>query len=104
MLHAVQKSIDEHYAENPKTPKDVNEETLRKNVSRKLKRGESNHGNCLLTSEQELRIVGYFRALDVNGEPLTKSQAIDFVRKLHFSKRPGWNGYAWFKLFQQKYV
>jgi hypothetical protein len=47
----------------PLKKQNVNLNTLRKNIERKLKRTNQNHGNCNLTSEEELRIVGYLRAL-----------------------------------------
>jgi hypothetical protein len=87
----------------PLKKQNVNLNTLRKNIERKLKRTNQNHGNCNLTSEEELRIVGYLRAFDVNGSPLTKPQIISLVRKLHFKKNPGWNGGSWFKSFAKKY-
>jgi len=87
----------------PKAQQTVNIDTLRKNIERKLKKSNMNHGNSNLTSAEELRLVGYLRAFDVNGTPLTKAQTISFVRELHFKANPGWNSSNWWNSFTKKY-
>ena len=82
----------------------VNKNTLRKNVERKFKKTNLNHGNCRLTSDEELRIVGYLRAFDLNGQGLTRAQTQTLVRKLHFSKNDNWDSNNWVKNFQKRYV
>jgi hypothetical protein len=51
---------------------------------KKVEQNNTNHGNTALTSADELRLVGYLRAFDVNGCPLSKFQTISFTRKLFF--------------------
>jgi hypothetical protein len=72
-------------------------------VKRKIKKNDENHGNALLTNEEELRIVGYMRACEVMGVPLTKSQSVGFIKAMHFKTKPKWNGNSWFKSFRSRH-
>ena len=81
-------------------------ETLRKNIRRnlaKVEEGDTNHGNCALTSAQEMRFVGYLRAFDINGCAFSKHQTISLARNLFFSNNDNWDGRGWFSRFKTKY-
>jgi len=101
---AVFQTIDQYYlGKSKKNLRKVNFETLLKRVHRNKKKTDKNHGNCALASDQEFRIVGYLRSLDIIGSPLTKPQVIALVKKLHFEKKKNWDGDSWFQLFQLRY-
>jgi hypothetical protein len=59
---------------------------------KKVEQNNTNHGNTALTSADELRLVGYLRAFDINGCPLSKFQTISFTRKLFFPDQLNWMG------------
>jgi hypothetical protein len=71
---------------------------------KKVEQNNTNHGNTALTSADELRLVGYLRAFDINGCPLSKFQTISFTRKLFFPDQLNWDGYGWYGRFKNKYA
>ncbi|HYN44611.1 MAG TPA: hypothetical protein VER35_01300, partial [Candidatus Limnocylindrales bacterium] len=68
-----------------------------------MKKPDSNHGNSSLTSEQELRIVGYLRAFDLAGQGLTSLQTQTLVSEIHPNLGKKWNSGKWIIKFTAKY-
>ena len=77
-------------------------ETIRSLWKYKKKKKNKQHGNQLLTDEDESILVGVLEAFSLSHSPLSKTRFLSLVKKFH-SFPSGWTGFDWYRSFLKRH-